>query len=827
MLNAFKSLLKTSLTLTLMSCTSLSVRALEPMDLNDVLDRPQGSLSKIPIEGGVVYDTLVLREIYRTRQYQPLWYANTGFTSRLPVARQILLNSYQHGLDPQRFWRPSMENFFARGEELNEVDFELAVTEAVLRYARTIYKGEVDPSLVDDDIKLSTKAFGSNELKQLASIINGEPQNMAKEIERFEPKFPLYQSLKNQLVQKNGQLTKEQFNKVKATMEKLRWFPNAPGDRYAFVNLATTELQVIENGAVVLAMKTVNGRPLRRTPMMIDSMRRVEINPTWTVPLNLAIWDKLPQIKRDIGFLDRLGIEVFRPGSSTPIEDVASINWSGLSRDYFPFILRQRAGPANVLGKVKFPLTNGFSIYMHDTDEKNLFKIEEPRLRSSGCVRLQKPMEMAGYLLKNQAVPIGKGWLQTDGSEYPIGTTFTEEILLSRVGQSSSNGVGIPTIGINVEKPLTVYTAYLTADLDASGNLRLVTDAYKQDERLLGILNNSGEGTPQFPPMVPLAKTQLVPVQINGELGPTQLFGNAVAIRCAVIPYKGCVDVDAKGVQTREEYHFRVNEEVMLPVGYYIVGAENTMLPGWLEVECNPDELSNCAPIRLNLEKITIPDEFGTAERVIVFRDVSSKVEGNKILSQGFHNGKALIKQTPIDSKNFYVPGINQSDVVERLTNDYCVPILKGKVKDVAPEVLKYCRSLSEVIGMAEYVELPVVIENDVVEGSSDQVKSYRKMKVFDFPAESQRGRNQNQWSQRWVSAPGTWIDFTHRRYLVSAPLFPQNISADRRFVAVLPGQYQMLAFDSQSNIIGQKTIRTENIDENYIPIMRKVILGE
>lgn len=807
-----------SMLLALPACSAL---AIDSTEIDEILKNPAGRWARINIDGGVVYETTALRTLYETRQFEPLWFGNESANLRLNKIRELLLKVDQQGLDPQLYWNSSMEKFNAFGEGLSPIDFELAVSEATLRFARSINVGQVDPSLVDDDIKLESKPFGESEIKRLAAILNGPLEAIEVGLQSFEPQIPLYQHLKSQLAARRSEFKPAELNKIIATMEKLRWLPNNLGDRYGFVNLAMTELQLVEGGTTVLVMKTVNGRPLRRTPMMIDSMARVEINPTWTVPLNLAIWDKLPQIRRDIGFLDRMGIEVYRAGSGTPIEDVRSINWSALSRSYFPYILRQKAGPQNVLGKVKFPLKNDFSIYMHDTDERNLFNESAPRLRSSGCIRLQRPMELAAYLLKNQPIPLGRGWLQSDGTEYPIGSTFTEEILMSRVAKSSQGSKRIPTIGINIDRPLPVYTAYLTADFDAQQGIKFIADAYSQDERLLDILRNRGEGTPQSAPVVSVKNVKMVPLQVNGELGPTQLFGNVIAIRCAVIPYKGCVDFDSKGSQSREEYKFKLNEEVVLPRGYYILGFENTMLPGWLELKCTEDENGECGVVAVNLEKIVVPEEMAQADEIFIYRDLTAVVEKNKILSQSYHNGRPMIQQTPISAKNFYLPGVNQFDVVQRLTVDYCVPILKGKVSGVAPEVKKYCQSLSEVVGMAEYVDLPVVVNDDNFEGTSDQARAQRSMKVFEFPANNDRGRYTMTTNQRWVAAPGNWIDFAHRRYLVAAPLFPMNLIPEQRFVSVLPGQYQILALDKEGKPISQKTIRTQNIDENYDRIWR------
>lgn len=812
----------------LASIFSTAVFALNSTELAAQLSQPSGRYAKIQIEGGIVYDTLQFKALYGARNYEPLWINANGVTPRLKVIRSILQKSYQQGFDVKNFWINKMESFFSTSNGMSALEFELSVSEALLRYVRSINIGQVDPILVDDDIKLTQKVFTDLQVDELRTVIENNPDMIVSGLGRFEPQIPLYQTLKNQLATNRNKFSQDQFNKIASTMEKLRWLPSSLGDRYVFVNLAMTELNVIEKGNTILKMKTVNGRPIRRTPMMIDSMKRVEVNPTWTVPFNLAIWDKLPKIKNDIGFLQKNRIKVYQPGSSTPVTDIQSIPWNSFSRDYLPYIFQQQAGPKNVLGKVKFPLTNAYSIYLHDTDEHELFDIASPRLRSSGCIRLQKPMEMAAYLLKDQLVPSGKGWLRKDGTEYPAGTTFTEEILMSRVARSSDPMMSISTIGINVEKPLPVYTAYLTADIDEKGQVRFIADNYKQDARLLDALTNMGKGTPLTTPMVSATiNKKLVPVIIRGELGPTQLFGDVVAVRCSVFPYKGCVDKDAKGNESREIYRFKINEEINLPEGNYILATENSVLPGWFEVECSLDELNDCSPIAVNLEIINIPESFASADEIFVYRDMTGIVEQNKMLSQSFHNGQSLTMEAPVIGKNFYTPGINQSDVVQRLNNDFCKQIINNKVLDVAPEVIKYCVGLDNVVGMADYVDLPVVVDSEVAIGSSDQIQSKHKLKVFEFPSRNSEQSTSTLWTQKWVGAPGNWINFEHRRYLVAAPLFPQNLTIERRFVAVLPGQYQILAVDKAGNHIGKLKVKTENIDENYERVARKVMLGE
>ena len=327
----------------LASIFSTAVFALNSTELAAQLSQPSGRYAKIQIEGGIVYDTLQFKALYGARNYEPLWINANGVTPRLKVIRSILQKSYQQGFDVKNFWINKMESFFSTSNGMSALEFELSVSEALLRYVRSINIGQVDPILVDDDIKLTQKVFTDLQVDELRTVIENNPDMIVSGLGRFEPQIPLYQTLKNQLATNRNKFSQDQFNKIASTMEKLRWLPSSLGDRYVFVNLAMTELNVIEKGNTILKMKTVNGRPIRRTPMMIDSMKRVEVNPTWTVPFNLAIWDKLPKIKNDIGFLQKNRIKVYQPGSSTPVTDIQSIPWNSFSRDYLPYIFQQQA----------------------------------------------------------------------------------------------------------------------------------------------------------------------------------------------------------------------------------------------------------------------------------------------------------------------------------------------------------------------------------------------------------------------------------------------------------------------------------------------------
>lgn len=254
---------------------------------------------------------------------------------------------------------------------------------------------------------------------------------------------------------------------IAASIEKWKWLPPELGEKHVFVNLARADLNVFESGQSIMSMKVVVGKVLRRTPSFSDRVVDVALNPYWNVPQNLVIKDVLPGIKADPLYLKKMRMKVFTPDGATEI-DPATINWAAQNGTNINFRFRQEPGHHNSLGIVKFNLTNSRAIYMHDTPHKELF-VEGPRNFSSGCVRLERPIEFATYLLKN--------------------TEWTEE-KIRRFTRESPNM--IPDYRIALENPLPVYLVFLQVSFANDGEIRYASDNYGQDERLMQALKPAG-----------------------------------------------------------------------------------------------------------------------------------------------------------------------------------------------------------------------------------------------------------------------------------------------------------------------------------------------
>jgi murein L,D-transpeptidase YcbB/YkuD len=180
-------------------------------------------------------------------------------------------------------------------------------------------------------------------------------------------------------------------------MERLRWLPKSLGERHVFVNQAAYSLKVVDDGRVIWRTKVIVGKPNSQTVAFSDNMERVVFNPTWGVPPSMMKNDMIPKLRRDPGYLDRLGYRVLIPGSRKIVRS-RSINWGMYRNGKVPFLVLQPPGDDNALGELKFLFPNAHDIYMHDTPTRDLFK-KEVRAFSHGCVRVENPRDFAELLL--------------------------------------------------------------------------------------------------------------------------------------------------------------------------------------------------------------------------------------------------------------------------------------------------------------------------------------------------------------------------------------------------------------------------------------------
>jgi len=178
---------------------------------------------------------------------------------------------------------------------------------------------------------------------------------------------------------------------------KYLWVNHHP--EYIVVNIPETEARYYRNNQLTLKMKIVVGRKKNPTPTLSSYITNIVTFPFWNVPFSIASKELLPKVQKNESYLERNNFEVVDAKGN--VIDDSDLNWDSYTENNFPYFFRETTGPNNSLGVLKFNLGNPFSIYLHDTNSKGAFA-KDYRFLSHGCVRLEKPIELADFLTKGK-----------------------------------------------------------------------------------------------------------------------------------------------------------------------------------------------------------------------------------------------------------------------------------------------------------------------------------------------------------------------------------------------------------------------------------------
>jgi murein L,D-transpeptidase YcbB/YkuD len=249
---------------------------------------------------------------------------------------------------------------------------------------------------------------------------------------------------------------------IELTMERWRWLPDPVDPRLLVINIPEFHLYALErdSGAVEAEerMDVVVGSAYggRRTPMFESTLRYVVFHPFWDVPGSIARREEIPKIRKNPAYASRMGMEIVRGGDLDAVR--YPITESNLQRVISGTLrLRQRPGPLNALGEIKFVFPNRYNVYLHGTPEQSLF--EQPRRDfSHGCIRASDPARLAEFVLREQ-----DGWNR---------------------GRIQASIADAKTQTVMLDRPLRVFVVYATVVIDANGMPSFLPDVYGHDATL-------------------------------------------------------------------------------------------------------------------------------------------------------------------------------------------------------------------------------------------------------------------------------------------------------------------------------------------------------
>lgn len=247
------------------------------------------------------------------------------------------------------------------------------------------------------------------------------------------------------------------IQRILINLERWRWLPKTLGDRYIFVNIPDFHLHLVDDGEMVMDMRIIVGHNQQKTPILASRINHLVFSPRWYIPTSITLRKYLAMVKEEPEELERLRIRVYERTEEGFIEvDHRSVDWDAVDTTDFPYFFWQDAGPWNSLGRVIFMFPNPYYVYLHDTPDRSLFQ-RSVRNFSEGCVRIEKPIELALYLLSNE--------------------DWTEERIQSIIDRRAE-------VTVFLEESMPVYLQYFTAWSDDLGGLQIRDDVYQHDRHL-------------------------------------------------------------------------------------------------------------------------------------------------------------------------------------------------------------------------------------------------------------------------------------------------------------------------------------------------------
>jgi murein L,D-transpeptidase YcbB/YkuD len=398
------------------------------------------------------YQDSGVADFYRSRGGAPLWLSPAAGPAASQLI-QLLATARADNLNPGRYPVRSLTRALQAARSGDPGAVQRA--EAMLSAAFVSYAGDLkrDPrvGIIYVDPELRPTPLPARTLLDQAA----RSPSLSDYVANLGWMNPIYGQLRQALASR-VYMNEHQRRLLSLNLERARALPAGNG-RYAIVNAPAARLYMYENGRVVDSMRVVAGRPdpIAQTPMMNAFIRYVALNPYWNSPADITARKLAPTIlKEGRAYFTKRGYELLSDWSDNArVIDPMSINWRAVAAGQVRARLRQKPGPANSMGKMKFMFPNAQGIWLHDTPEKE--KIEEAaRLESNGCVRLEAASRFARWLFN---------------------------------GRPPSPQGARPEQKVNLPQPVPLYITYLTA-VPSGTSIVYFDDFYGKDAQQMATL---------------------------------------------------------------------------------------------------------------------------------------------------------------------------------------------------------------------------------------------------------------------------------------------------------------------------------------------------
>ena len=344
-----------------------------------------------------------LRPFYAARGNQPLWLNEFGRPSGAAAMLMSHLRTAQFdGVDPKaiRFNRLAKQVDKARRGDADDVaKAEVALSTAFAAYVRAMRAAGREQMIYESAALAPVVPTTRAALETAAASAEGLEDYVAE----MRWMHPLYAPLRAGM--EDSRFSENQRRQMWTNLARVRAIPAMPMGRHVLVDTASATLWMYEDGRVVDSMRVVVGKPELQTPMMAGFIRTAVLNPYWNIPDDLVRNTIAANVlDRGLGYLKSGGYQVladWKPDAE--LVDPKTVDWEAVHAGTTRVHVRQLPGGSNFMGKVKFEFPNAQGIYLHDTPDRQLLRLDERQL-SSGCVRLEDAAKMHRWLM-GEALP--------------------------------------------------------------------------------------------------------------------------------------------------------------------------------------------------------------------------------------------------------------------------------------------------------------------------------------------------------------------------------------------------------------------------------------
>lgn len=389
----------------------------------------------------------------------------------------------EHGLDAKLF-KPEqiaalMEKFRSQKAIKTPHDaykfitqLEILSANSIMDYSGALQYGIISPKKIYSRYFIKTLRPDSISINRVFSV-----DNMAAYLDSIQPKDPQYRALQKAYLEgyEAPKISKEETRRILlVNMERLRWKNKPAENKYVYVNIPDFHLDVIDSGKSILNMRVCVGEGRNKkylnslenyndtcridnpyaheTPLLSSVIHSVQVNPIWNIPKSIATKEIIVEAAKDPYYLSNKNINVYL--NDKLIRDPETINWSKVTKENCDYEFKQQPGEDNSLGKIKFLFENKSNVYLHDTPAKDAFRYTM-RAVSHGCVRLEKPLDLAHTLF-------------TDTVKYNIISKDMQQ------DDSTSQDIAL-------RPKIPVYITYVTCWSDQDNQLQFRRDVYGLD----------------------------------------------------------------------------------------------------------------------------------------------------------------------------------------------------------------------------------------------------------------------------------------------------------------------------------------------------------